>query len=155
MVDVVPRGQVPQGWRRILDAQDHAGSDVTLVHADSLSLRRMAVLDALGNNADRKGGHILMDPEQRVWAIDHGVTFSPEPKLRTVLWGWSDEPIDESIVRDVSALQTLLTEDFDAIDMWLEPDERWMLRRRVDDILATKRFPLAQDEWPSIPWPVF
>jgi len=155
VVDVVPRGQIPQGWRHILDAQDHGGSDVSLVHADSPSLRRMAVLDAVGNNADRKGGHILMDPQQRVWAIDHGVTFSPEPKLRTVLWGWSDEPIDDSIVGDVEALHTLLAVDFDPIDMWLEPDERWMLRSRVDDLLATKRFPLAQDEWPSIPWPVF
>jgi uncharacterized repeat protein (TIGR03843 family) len=115
----------------------------------------MAVLDAIGNNADRKGGHILVDPQQRVWAIDHGVTFSTEPKLRTVLWGWSDEPIDDSILSDVSTLQTLLAADFDDVDRWLDPDERWMLRRRVDEILASTRFPLAQDQWPAIPWPVF
>jgi hypothetical protein len=155
VVDVVPRGEVPDGWRHILDAEDRDGSEVSLVHADSISLRRMAVLDAIGNNADRKGGHILVDPQQRVWAIDHGVTFSTEPKLRTVLWGWSDEPIDDSILSDVSTLQTLLAADFDDVDRWLDPDERWMLRRRVDEILASTRFPLAQDQWPAIPWPVF
>ena len=55
-------------------------------------LRRMAVFDALVNNADRKGGHLLVTGST-VHGCDHGICFSPEPKLRTVLWGWRGEPL--------------------------------------------------------------
>ena len=59
LVDLVPAGQLPQGYLPILQAYDYAGDEVTLVHADTDALRRMAVFDVVINNADRKGGHIL------------------------------------------------------------------------------------------------
>ena len=67
---------------------------VALVVGDDPRLRRMAVLDAVMNNTDRKGGHILpVDGGRHFYGVDHGVTFSPVPKLRTVLWGWRGRPL--------------------------------------------------------------
>ena len=54
--------------------------------------KRIAVFDALINNADRKAGHVLEDSQGQVWAIDHGVCFSPEPKLRSVIWDFAGQP---------------------------------------------------------------
>src|SRR3954470_19769663 len=59
-----------------------------LARSDRLDLRRMAVLDAVVNNADRKGGHLLLTAEDHVFGVDHGVCFSVEDKLRTLLWQW-------------------------------------------------------------------
>ena len=59
LVDLLPAGHIPPGFLPVLRAYDYAGDEVTLVHADDLRLRRMAVFDVLINNADRKGGHIL------------------------------------------------------------------------------------------------
>ena len=67
---------------------------VAMVIDDDPRLRRMAVLDAIMNNTDRKGGHILpVDGGRHIYGVDHGVTFSPTPKLRTVLWGWRGQPL--------------------------------------------------------------
>ena len=55
-------------------------------------LKRMAAFDYLANNADRKGGHCLLDAEGRVWGIDHGLCFHTQPKLRTVIWDFAGEP---------------------------------------------------------------
>ena len=65
------------------------------MHADDPRLRRMAVFDVIVNNADRKGGHILAGVDGGVYGVDHGVSLHVQDKLRTVLWGWAGEPIDE------------------------------------------------------------
>ena len=92
-VAVVRPGQVPDGWREVLDAEDGDGRPVVLAHSSVPALIRMAVFDGIINNADRKGGHILTDESGRVWGIDHGVSFAVEDKLRTVLWGWAGEQV--------------------------------------------------------------
>lgn len=155
LVDVVPVGAVPTGWRHVIDAHTDDGSEVSLIHADTEQLQRMAILDALANNADRKAGHILVDSDNGVWAIDHGVTFSPDPKLRTVLWGWAHEPIDEHLLDDLERLAGRLSGEVDSIDRWLDEQERSSLRLRMEDLLRTRQFPGAHDEWPALPWPVF
>ncbi len=62
------------------------------------ALRRMAVLDAVINNADRKGGHLLPLPDGHVYGVDHGVCFSVDTKLRTVLWQWKGRPLSREAV---------------------------------------------------------
>jgi len=69
-----------------------------LARSDHPDLRRMAVLDAVVNNADRKGGHLLPRPDGRVQGVDHGVCFSVEDKLRTLLWQWRSDPLTEEAV---------------------------------------------------------
>ncbi len=83
-------GEEPEpGWKAIGFAEVGEGRTALLVHADDDRLRRLSVLDAVINNADRKGGHLLPTAEGPLYGIDHGVTFNTENKLRTLLWGWA------------------------------------------------------------------
>lgn len=154
-VGVVPRGQTPPGWLRVLEAEDGRGNPVELVHASTPALQRLAVFDAIANNADRKGGHVLTDADGRIWAIDHGVAFAVEDKLRTVLWGWSGEPVPTQILDEVESLHDLLDTSFDPIDRWLADDEREQLRARIRNLIHTAAFPVPSQRWPAVPWPVF
>ena len=74
---------------------DPAADIVAMVMDPDPRLRRMAIFDAIVNNTDRKGGHLLPMPGGHVFGVDHGVTFSTVPKLRTVLWGWMGTPLTE------------------------------------------------------------
>lgn len=154
-VDVVRQGTAPPAWKRVLDATDAVGNPVELVHADTSPLRRIAAFDAVLNNADRKGGHVLTDGDGRVWAIDHGVAFSTESKLRTVVWGWAGEPIDADDLADLSALRELLAVDYAAVDQWLDEDECAGLRTRLRRLIDRGTYPRPAGKWPAIPWPVF
>lgn len=154
-VTVVRPGQVPDGWREVLDAEDGDGRPVVLAHSSVPALIRMAVFDGIINNADRKGGHILSDESGRVWGIDHGVSFAVEDKLRTVLWGWAGEQVPIDVMQDVGRLHDVLGDGFDPVDRWLDDEEREMLRHRVRTLLRSAEFPEPSGRWPAIPWPVF
>ena len=164
LVDVVLTEEVPPDWCQVLSAEDASGRPVTLVHADDRRLQHMALLDAVINNGDRKGGHVITDDTGRVWAIDHGVSLASEPKLRTVLWGWDGESIHDE---DVHRLQQLLTvledDDHDPKDStsvaelaaFVNADELVALTARVRTLIDTGCYPFPHEEWPAIPWPVF
>ncbi len=77
-------------------------------HADSL--RRCALFDVLINNADRKSGHCLLDGRHRLWAIDHGICFHQEHKLRTVIWEFAAEPIGPDLMADLTDFQDMLVD---------------------------------------------
>jgi uncharacterized repeat protein (TIGR03843 family) len=144
---------IPDGWRTVLRAHDAQGQRVYLAHADRLDLQRLAVLDAILNNADRKAGHILRDSDDRVWAIDHGVTFAREPKLRTVLWGWTGEAIPPVISEE---LQRSSSHDVMAVlEPWLTEAEIKEAISRLQTLQRTGTFAAPSADWPAIPWPVF
>ena len=65
----------------------------------------------LVNNADRKGGHILLDESGHIWLIDHGVCFHQEDKLRTVVWDFAGEPIPALLLEAVGRFRQALTGD--------------------------------------------
>ncbi|HEU0214585.1 MAG TPA: SCO1664 family protein [Jiangellaceae bacterium] len=156
LVDVVARGAVPDGWVRVLDAVDEVGDHVSLVHADDLRLRTMALFDLVVNNADRKGGHVLVATDAKVWGVDHGVSFHVDPKLRTVLWGWSGQPFtaaEQDVLRRLRRrLRTDLGEGLSAL---LSSDEVAATAARVDGLLASGRFPIPVSGRVPIPWPPF
>jgi uncharacterized repeat protein (TIGR03843 family) len=158
LVDVVPPDFDEPGWIAVLEAEDHRERPVLLVHADDDRLRDMALLDVVINNADRKGGHVLVEPEptSRVWGCDHGVCFHEEPKLRTVLWGWADEPLRD---RDTEMLRVLdercQSALGDELEQHLSRVEVNALRYRIDRLLDAGRMPSPGDRWPVIPWPAF
>jgi uncharacterized repeat protein (TIGR03843 family) len=157
-VDLVPFGEVPPGFLHVLDAQDGTGNLVSLVHEDSAALRRMAVFDVLVNNADRKGGHVLAMPDGHRYGVDHGVCFHEENKLRTVLWGWADEPLHDDDRAAVRAFETRLERDealVDLLEQLLTADEVAALRHRCRRLLGKGRMPVPSGAWPSIPWPAF
>jgi len=97
--DIVPptilrEGPFGEGMVQAFVEPDPSVDVVELVTTGDPRLRRMAVLDAAMNNTDRKGGHILpVDGGGHVHGVDHGVCFSPVPKLRTVLWAWRGQPM--------------------------------------------------------------
>jgi uncharacterized repeat protein (TIGR03843 family) len=155
-VTLVAEGEVPQGFRRVFDGVDQHDQPISLVHEDSVALRRMAVFDVLVNNADRKGGHVLEMADGHRYAVDHGVTFHPDPKLRTVLWGWAGEPLaDEELAgveRVLEALEGALGEE---LGFLLDPVEISRLVRRCRSLQARAVFPVPRGDWPAIPWPPF
>jgi uncharacterized repeat protein (TIGR03843 family) len=156
LVDVVPRDAVPDGWLHVLDAQDASGSPVKLVHADDEQLRRMALFDVVINNADRKGGHVLVDGSGAVIGVDHGVCFHVEPKLRTVLWGWSGEPLTDDERETLDRLKRALSGDLgDSLVAFLAPEEIAATILRVDTLLAQGTFPRPRSDRRPIPWPPF
>jgi uncharacterized repeat protein (TIGR03843 family) len=159
-VDVVARGRVPDGWLPVLDALGPGGRPVTLAHADARPLRRMAVLDAVINNADRKGGHVLPTPDGHVYGVDHGVCFNVDDKLRTVLWGWAGDPIDPGDLGVLERLDADLDPDFEgglgaALVPLLTRREIHRTRQRVRRLLRETTYPTPFEGWPPIPWPPF
>lgn len=155
VVDLVPEGRTPTGWRAVLDGETPGGSAVTVVHSGADDVRSLAVLDAALNNSDRKGSHCLRDAEGRLWAIDHGVTFSPTPKLRTVLWGWAGEPLAEADVARLTRLRRSLEDDaiLDRLLALLPEDDVEALAQRVVALLDRGVHPFPSPGWPSVPWP--
>lgn len=134
---------------------------IAMVNADDPRLRRIALFDALVNNTDRKAGHLLPIPGGHLHAVDHGVTFSEEPKLRTVLWAWEGEPFDAEEAAGLARVATSLGTDAApgplalALAELLFAGEIEATRARVDDLLAAGRFPGPSPDWPAIPWPPY
>ncbi|MFF7393852.1 SCO1664 family protein [Streptomyces scabiei] len=150
-------GEEPgEGWKAVGFAEVGDGETALLVHADDQRLRRLAVLDAVVNNADRKGGHLLPAAEGRLYGIDHGVTFNVENKLRTLLWGWAGEPLTEEAVDVLERLRDALGEGgalAAKLVALITPAELDATRERVAALLKSGRHPEPSGEWPAIPWP--
>jgi uncharacterized repeat protein (TIGR03843 family) len=150
----VPARRVPAGWRRVVSARDDTGRPYALAHADDPRLAQMAAFDAVVNNADRKGGHVIATVEGRLYGVDHGVCFHTDDKLRTVLWGWAGEELPDDVLETLGKLCRDLGDDLGAaLAAHLSADEIEMLRVRVERLLATRTFPVPGDGWPAIPWP--
>jgi uncharacterized repeat protein (TIGR03843 family) len=119
-------------------------------------LKKMAAFDAVNNNADRKGGHCLIDEDDRIWGIDHGLTFNAAYKLRTVIWDFAGEPIPDDIMAD---LQSLCKKLEDKADKWqqelsglLRKTEYAAMQSRLDKLVQTGKYPLP-GPGPNRPWP--
>jgi uncharacterized repeat protein (TIGR03843 family) len=170
VVDVVPRDGVPKGWLRVLDAHDGSGEPVSLVHADDPGLARMAALDVVINNADRKGGHVLADGSGGLYGVDHGLTFNLDEKLRTVLWGWAGGPLAEEVGEVIGRLAHDLAawcehrartsgggsgSWVDELADLIDADEIAATARRARVLARRGHYPRQMDGWPAIPWPPF
>ncbi|MEU3789767.1 SCO1664 family protein [Streptomyces fructofermentans] len=143
-----------EGWRAVGLAEVGEGRTALLVHADDERLRRLAVLDAVINNADRKGGHLLPAAEGRLYGIDHGVTFNAENKLRTLLWGWAGEELTPEAVDVLKGLGQALDGTLGTrLAQLVTEEEVAATRARVAGLLASGRHPEPSGEWPAIPWP--
>ncbi|HLZ38358.1 MAG TPA: SCO1664 family protein [Mycobacteriales bacterium] len=129
---------------------------VALARSEHPDLRRMVVFDAVVNNADRKGGHLLPTRDGHVYGVDHGVCFSVHDKLRTLLWQWRGQRLTE----DASEVLTRLRAGVDGevgrdLRRLLAPAEVEATRRRIERLLRTKLYPSPSEDWPAIPWPPF
>ncbi|MBP2370377.1 SCO1664 family protein [Pseudonocardia parietis] len=156
LVELCEPGGVPDGWLPVLRARDGAGDPVVLVHADHPRLRAMALFDVVVNNADRKGGHVILAGDGDVYGVDHGLTLHTEPKLRTVLWGWIGDEIGEEHTAQLKELRARLAGDAaDTLGEHVTRREVAALRSRIDHLLVEPRFPGPEGYGPAIPWPAF
>ena len=141
-----------QLWVEVDDGSDLA----ELVGSDNPALRRIAILDAVLNNADRKGGHLLPLPDGRVLGIDNGLCFSVEPKLRTVLWQWRGQPLadqERAVLEQLrDGLRGPLGEELRPL---LARDEVAATSRRIESLLERGVLPRPDRNRPAIPWPPY
>ena len=129
---------------------------LALVQSGDPRLRRIALFDAVVNNADRKGGHLLVRPDGLIQGVDHGVTFSVDPKLRTILWGWRGTLIAPRELQVLAALRPELAARgplSEALANHLDDAEIGRARARLDDLLRSRTFPHPNPDWPAVPWP--
>jgi uncharacterized repeat protein (TIGR03843 family) len=115
------------------------------------ALARMAAFDLVANNADRKGGHCLIDRTGHLWGIDHGLCFHTAPKVRTVMWDFVGEPIDDALVTDLRRLAA--DGPGDALRRLLHDDEIEALVARLDALLRRPAYPRPRNDHPY-PWPL-
>ncbi|WP_369256624.1 SCO1664 family protein [Geodermatophilus amargosae] len=126
------------------------------VRSDHPGLRRMAVFDAVVNNADRKGGHIIPTTSGHVYGVDHGICFSPDPKLRTLLWRWAGKPLPLEALAVLERLADDLRGDLaEALHEHLTRREVRCTQQRVAELLRTQLHPEPSGDWPALPWPPF
>ena len=120
------------------------------------------LLDAVLNNSDRKISHLLPVPDGHVYGVDHGVSLGVENKLRTVLWQWAGDAIPADGLEMLRALDT----DWetprgerlslaDTLAELLTTAEVRATRRRIQRLLAKKKFPMPPTDWPAIPYPPY
>ncbi|HEX5199260.1 MAG TPA: SCO1664 family protein [Actinoplanes sp.] len=154
LIGFVPAYDVPSGWLAVANARDEDGDAYALAHADDPRLARLAIFDAVINNADRKGGHVLYPAGGAIHGVDHGVSFHVENKLRTVLWGWTGKSLIAEATEVLSDLAARLESDLgETLEQHLTISEVQHIRLRIRRLLRGGRFPKPPQDWPAIPWP--
>ena len=162
-VDIVAVGAAPSGFLHVFDGYDAHDHEVSLVHEDTPELRLLAVFDAIVNNADRKGGHVLAMPDGHRYGVDHGLTFHCDNKLRTVLWGWAGQRLTEREREGVRGIASALDSGSSDVAGGLARDLAEHLAAREIEafadrcrrLLRQECLPVPGGEWPVIPWPPF
>jgi len=114
-------------------------------------LEQICLLDIVANNTDRKGGHCLLGEDGRVWAIDNGLSFHAEFKLRTVLWDFAGESIPTELIEGLGRLlDDGLPPGFVEL---LDPFERDAIRTRANAVISGGVFP-SDPTGRRYPWPL-
>ncbi len=155
LVRIDPPNAVPDGYVPVLAAEDTDGDPLVVSHSSDAQLRGIALLDALLGNADRKGSALIRD-EDHIWAIDNGLSFHVDDKLRTVLWGFAGESLTvserDAVTRVEEALDGSLRSSLAAL---LDPDEIEALAARAHALATTRTFPQVPDDRHPLPWPLW
>ncbi len=115
------------------------------------AFRTLCAFDVVANNTDRKSGHCLLGEDGSIWAIDHGLCFHEDPKLRTVIWEFAGEPLGDGLCRDLARLAARPPDAFDGL---LSPAEIRALARRADRLAADGSLPAPGDDRHHYPWPL-
>jgi hypothetical protein len=122
-----------------------------------LQVQQIVLFDAIINNADRKSGHVLLDNNGRLWAIDHGVCFHSDPKLRTVIWEYAAVTIPDSCLRAMETLQTALVSCHEPLwsdlNRLLSAVEITALQQRLANLIGAGAFP-EPGPGRHYPWPM-
>jgi uncharacterized repeat protein (TIGR03843 family) len=112
-------------------------------------LKPVALFDLLCNNADRKGSHVFFDAEQKLWAIDHGLCFHEQDKLRTVIWDFAGQPVPDDLLQPLSRTSGWRG----LLKPYLSPEEISSLRSRAKALLSSRIFPFPPEDRRVLPYP--
>ena len=156
----VPLTLVREGPYGVGSVQLYVESDPEVTYFDLVSertddLEQFAVFDLLANNADRKAGHCLLDPDGRIWSIDHGLTFHVSFKVRSVMLELWDRPISERLLSDLETLLARLeAPDAEATEFadLIQDRELKALNSRIRAMLQEAVLP-PLDPHHDVPWP--
>jgi hypothetical protein len=119
-------------------------------------LRPVCLLDAITNNADRKGTHLLPVESGHIYGVDHGICFSREPKLRTVLWAWRGTTIEQAEMEVVRRVREALDAELgEQLRELLTEREVQTTIARAQRLIDTCTFPEPDPTRPAVPWPPF
>ena len=123
-------------------------------------MRPIVLFDLIINNADRKGSHILKDSEEKFWLIDHGLSFHVENKLRTVIWDFIGEPIQQELLDDIHRFNEYLSSAEDEqsdfyvnLNSLISNVEIKAMSKRVGALLEAGKFPAPEPNRRPFPWP--
>ncbi len=153
---VLREGPLGAGMVQLWIETDPAADISRLLEDEVPALRRIALLDAVLNNADRKGGHLLPLADGRILGIDNGLSFAVEPKLRTILWQWRGQPLEAPEIETLEGLRAKLDGELgQRLTELLSPAEVKATGRRIEVLLNRRRFPLPDPRRPALPWPPF
>ncbi|HEY1167473.1 MAG TPA: SCO1664 family protein [Candidatus Limnocylindrales bacterium] len=159
--DIVPPtvmrdGPFGEGMVQLWVEVDESVDLTDLIGSNSPALRRIAVLDAVLNNADRKAGHLLPLPDGSIQGVDNGLCFSVEPKLRTVLWRWRGQPLTDEERAVLRKLHDRIGGDLgEALLPLLAPDEVAATSQRIEALLSSGTLPRPDRARPAVPWPPY
>ena len=158
---VVPPTVLRDGLRGLGSVQLYVNCDpevnyFSLDETFADQLRRFAAFDYVINNADRKGGHVLLDDSQHLWGIDHGIGFHVAPKLRTVIWDFAGQPIPDPLITDIQRVSAQIEDPCTALRMELnkllsEPETN-ALMARMRRLVQRREYP-RPGPGPNYPWP--
>lgn len=124
--------------------------------ADRQRLRPTMAFDLLVNNADRKGSHVIMDENQHIWLIDHGVCFHTDDKLRTVIWDFASEPIPKLLANDIRRVVPGLQKGhplYQELLSYLRSEEIAAVEKRARKLLSSGTYPRPPEQRRAYPWP--
>ena len=152
---VLREGEAGEGSLQLFVPHDPDSNFFTLRDDHPEEAFRLAVFDVLANNADRKGGHCFVGQDGRVWAVDNGLTFHEERKLRTVIWDYSGEQIPDALLANIAQMTDDLNVDGPcsrALAALLDEAEMQALRERMRRVLAEPVMPSPRTRR-DLPWP--
>jgi uncharacterized repeat protein (TIGR03843 family) len=142
----------PGSLQRFVEA-DFAEHYFTLLERDDLTeqFRRLAAFDWVANNADRKSGHCLLVPPDRLYAIDNGLCFHRLPKLRTVIWELAGAALTSS---ERTALARVADHPPVHLVDLLHPEEIVATQKRASALARQGRLPDPPPDRRPYPWPL-
>ncbi|MFL2639982.1 MAG: SCO1664 family protein [Dehalococcoidia bacterium] len=160
--DIVPTTTIRTGPYGIGSVQEYIDHDsnstyIELKKTHEYRLQEFAVFDIITNNADRKGTHFLLDQNDQIWGIDHGLTFSTDYKLRTVVWDFIGDSIPDKIIRDLKTIDERISTGsslFSSINQLIDKDELAALKDRISLLIDLQIFPFP-GSGRNVPWPPF
>ena len=151
------RGPVGAGSLQRFIEHDPEYHYFNLTKVDLQRLRPVALFDLVVNNADRKGGHVLVDADRHIWLIDHGLCFHVEDKLRTVIWDFSGESIPADLLCTIRDMHQQLEPDkdlFTSLRRHLTSAEIRAMAARITYLLSNGAFPNPHPNRRPYPWPL-